>query len=293
MMEDLLRASTTIVLPAYNEESSLREFLPVLLNWAEINKCKLIIVNDGSSDGTSDFLTSFKGSRFLNIVDHKLNKGYGGALKTGILASQTEYTITIDADGQHKLDDVTRMIEYIQLHDADMVVGRRPFDKNYYRAMGKKAIRFFAKLLMKIPIEDLNSGMKIYRTTLVQKYLRFCPDTMAFSDVITLLFIYNRNLVCEVPIEINQRRHGKSTINYKTALTTIYEILNIVLMFNPIKIFLPSGLFFIVAGFLWGLPIALASKGISVGASLSISIGILIIFFGLLAEQISQIRKQL
>jgi len=99
--------------------------------------------------------------------------------------------------------------------------------------------------------------------------------------------------VLETPIELNKRKHGKSTISYRTALNTFYEILNIILFFNPIRIFLPSGLFFILIGIAWGIPIALANKGVSVGASLSISVGILIIFFGLLAEQISQIRKQL
>jgi hypothetical protein len=64
-------------------------------------------------------------------------------------------------------------------------------------------------------------------------------------------------------------------------------------MFNPIRVFLPAGLVFILSGIAWGIPIALEGKGISVGASLTISIGIIIIFFGLLAEQISQIRKQL
>ena len=284
---------TTIVIPAFNEEQSLRDYLPQLLKNVQNSGCKLIIVNDGSYDNTKNILDQHCRNEILTIITHKLNKGYGGALKSGILAADTKYIITIDADGQHKIKDVFRMIEFIKKSNADMVVGKRAFDKNIYRTVGKKAIRFFARRLMKIPVEDINSGMKIYRTELVQKFVKFCPDSMAFSDIITLLFIYNRHLVLEIPIELNERKHGKSTISYKTAITTVYEILNIVLMFNPIKIFLPSGLLFIFAGIAWGIPIALANRGVSVGASLSIGIGIIIIFFGLLAEQISQIRKQL
>lgn len=283
----------TIVMPSFNEEVSLTEIIQDLLNKCELNNWDLIIVNDGSTDQTYSILKKFEHSNRVKVISHKINKGYGGALKSGILGAETEFVITMDADGQHRVGDVSGLLDFIKTHNADMVVGKREYDGNHYRTIGKKAIRFFARMLMNVPVEDLNSGMKIYRTELVKKYLKHCPDGMAFSDIITLLFIYNRHLVLETPIELKNRKHGKSTINYRTAINTVYEILNIVLMFNPIKIFLPTGLVFIIAGIAWGIPIALADKGISVGASLSISVGILIIFFGLLAEQISQIRKNI
>jgi len=283
----------TLVIPAFNEEKSLPEVLTIFMNACKDNNWKAIIVNDGSTDNTKSILSEYGSYGFFSIINHKVNRGYGSALKSGIMAAETEFVITIDADGQHRVGDVSRLIDFIKTNNADMVVGKREYDRNHYRTIGKKAIRFFARMLMNVPVEDLNSGMKIYRTELVKKYLKHCPDGMAFSDIITLLFIYNRHLVLETPIELNKRKHGKSTISYRTALNTFYEILNIILFFNPIRIFLPSGLFFILIGIAWGIPIALANKGVSVGASLSISVGILIIFFGLLAEQISQIRKQL
>ena len=284
---------TTVVIPAFNEVISLKEFLPELVDSCVKNCWKVIIVNDGSSDQTKSVLDHYANHDLVEIINHKVNKGYGGALKSGIMAAETDYIITIDADGQHNIEDIRKMKNYIQATDADMVVGKRDFDGNMFRTIGKKVIRFFANLLMKIPVKDLNSGMKIYRTELVQKYIKHCPNGMAFSDIITLLFIYNNHLVLEIPIKLNERKHGRSTISFKTAFSTIYEILNIVLMFNPIRVFLPAGLVFILSGIAWGIPIALEGKGISVGASLTISIGIIIIFFGLLAEQISQIRKQL
>jgi glycosyltransferase involved in cell wall biosynthesis len=283
----------TLVVPAFNEEQSLREFLPLLLSECLINKWNLIIVDDGSQDGTLEILKQYNKANNFIIIHHKLNKGYGGALKSGILASITEYVITIDADNQHNLEDVHKMLDLIKEKEADMVVGRRNDTYNIYRTIGKKLIRFIARQLMPITIEDINSGMKIYKTELAKQYLKHCPNGMPFSDIITLLFINNRHLVLEIPIQLNKRKFGISSVNTKTAFTTLYEILNIVLMFNPIKIFLPAGLLFITAGIIWEIPIAIAKKGISVGASLSISIGIIIIFFGLLAEQISQIRKQL
>jgi glycosyltransferase involved in cell wall biosynthesis len=286
-------SNLTLVVPAYNEEKSLAEFLPLLIDECVKNRWDLIVVDDGSSDGTLDILRQYNTGELFTIIHHKVNKGYGGALKSGILAAITEFVITIDADNQHNLEDVHKMFSLIEQKDADMVVGKRQNSKNIYRKMGKRLIRFVAKQLMTIPIEDINSGMKIYRSYLVKQYIKNCPNGMPFSDIITLLFIYNRHLVIETPIQINERKFGVSTVNIKTAITTLYEILNIVLMFNPIKIFMPAGLIFIAGGVIWEIPFAMAKKGISVGASLSISIGIIIMFFGLLAEQISQIRKQL
>ena len=68
------------------------------------------------------------------------------------------------------------------------------------------------------------------------KYIHLAPDTMSFSDIITLIFINNRYMVLEYPISINPRIHGKSTISVETAFQTIMEIINIVILFNPMKL---------------------------------------------------------
>lgn len=287
-MEEIL---LTIVIPAYNEEEALSFFMPELVKASKEKNWKVIVVNDGSKDKTLDVLDSHTDNDLIRVINHKLNRGYGGALKTGIKNANTKYVITIDADGQHRIEDISRMLEFMIRKDADMVVGRRQNDATNFRAVGKSMIRFFARLMMPLPVFDLNSGMKIYQTALVQKVLHLCPDTMAFSDIITLVMINNRHLVLENPITVNQRTTGESTINIKTAINTVYEILNIVLLFNPMKFFLPVGLILIFIGILWEIPVAIFNKTISVGASLSISVGLIVIVFGLLAEQIAQIRK--
>ena len=135
--------------------------------------------------------------------------------------------------------------------------------------------------------------MKILNTKLAQKYLSLCPDSMAFSEVITLVFISDRHLVVEHPIRIRDRIAGSSTITTATAFETMMEILNIVVLFNPIRIFLPISLLSLLLGVLWGLPIVLRNGGISVGAMLAIVTGIIFFFLGLLAEQISMIRRDI
>ncbi len=231
---------------------------------------------------------------FFTPLHHKVNRGYGGAIKTGIIAAQTPFVITIDADGQHRLEDVTALYAALTENDADMVVGARQNpQENLYRKTGKMLIRFIANRLMPIHIHDLNSGMKIYHTSLVRQYMEFCPDNMALSDIISLIFIYQRHLVLEHPITVIPRTTGKSTISIKTAFETILEILHIVIMFNPMRIFLPPAFFFFTFSALWGMPILLRGEGVSVGTELLFVTGLICFFLGLIAEQLALIRKSL
>ncbi len=284
----------TIVIPIYNEEESLQIFLPEVISHCDKNGYSLILVNDGSKDKTKDILEQYaRNNPFIKVIAHKVNKGYGGAIKSGIKNCTTDYVITIDADGQHYLEDVDNLFGEIERTDADMIVGSRKGEvsASLLRGIGKNIIRFIAKFLMDVPIYDINSGMKLYNASLAKKYLRLTPDSMSYSDIITLTFINNRHLVIEVPIKIKQRLKGKSTIGIRTAFETVMEIINIIILFNPLKIFLPIALFFLLFGFSWGVYFFIHGKGISIGASTLILSGIIIFLLGLIAEQLSALRK--
>ena len=283
----------SIVIPAYNEEASLKALLPELIGFVQFNGLQLIIVDDGSNDGTLDVLKAQEGSESFKYISHKVNRGYGGAIKTGVRSATTKYVITIDADGQHDLNDVLSLNQQIKETDADMIVGSRMAhkDASVYRGVGKWLIRSFAKLLLPIHIDDINSGMKIYNTEMAKRYIRLCPDHMAYSDIIAMVFISKRHLVLETPINIKPRTAGESTISTLTAIDTVKEILNIVILFNPMRVFFPIAILSVVAALAWGIPIALRGRGVSTGAMLGLTTGLLFFFLGLIAEQLSQIRK--
>ncbi|WP_103071106.1 glycosyltransferase family 2 protein [Aquimarina sediminis] len=285
----------TIVIPAFNEEASLSLFFPEVILHCENKGYSLIVVNDGSSDNTLEVLNEFENKSPFNftIVSHKVNRGYGGAIKSGIDVCKTEYVITIDADGQHYLEDIDKLLDRIIETDADLVVGSRKGQSSasVFRGVGKRIIRLVAKMLMKLSIYDINSGMKIYNTELVKKYLKLTPDTMSFSDIITLTFVSNRHLVIEEPIRIKERLKGKSTIGVRTAFETVMEIVNIIILFNPAKIFLPISAFFLIFGVAWGANFFFQGKGISIGGSTLILTGLIIFLLGLIAEQLSAVRK--
>ena len=114
---------------------------------------------------------------------------------------------------------------------------------------------------------------------------------MAYSDIITLIFINRRHFVEEVDIKIGQRLTGKSTVKTKTAIETMMEILNILVLFNPMRVFIPLSAVGIILGIIWGMPIVLRGGGVSVGAMLSIVAGLVFFALGLIAEQLSMLRK--
>ncbi len=289
-----MKNTLSVIIPAYNEENSLQTFLPEVIDFCRSNSFDLIIVNDGSKDKTKEILNGFLNTAdFFKVIHHKVNRGYGGAIKSGIILAETKYVIVIDADGQHYLEDVKKLYDEIIEKDAEMIVGSRKGLKSQslYRRMGKSIIRGIARWLMPLHIYDINSGMKIFNTALAVKYISMCPDSMAFSDIIALTFISQRHLVLETPIKIKPRTTGNSNVSFKTAIETIIEIMNIVVLFNPMKIFLPISIASIVLGIAWGTPIALRGLGVSSGALLAILTGIIFFLLGLIAEQLSMIRK--
>jgi glycosyltransferase involved in cell wall biosynthesis len=290
-----MQGMLTMIVPVYNEVEILPEVAPGMISYCRQRDWHLIFVNDGSGDGSDRYLDTLVDAHSVQVIHHKVNRGYGGALKTGILHVETPYCITLDADGQHALTDVEKVFAFALQKDADMVVGNRGSrrDTSFYRSIGKRLIRLFTRLLMPLPIQDLNSGFKLYRTSLAKRYLRVCPNSMSFSDVITLVFINQGNLILEHPITVSPRKAGKSTINTYTAFETVLEILNIILLFNPLRVFLPVSLLFIVFGLAWGTYVQLTvGRGVSVAAMLAVVTGLIFFVLGLLANQISSIRLE-
>jgi len=285
-------AELTIVVPVYNEADALPGFLAELLPFAAALPAEVILVDDGSTDGTRDILAGVAGEH-VTVLRHKLNRGYGGALKSGVAASRTRYTITVDADGQHRPEDVRRLYAAIRSADADMVIGSRrgQQDASALRALGKALIRALAKALMRIPVHDLNSGMKIVDTALAQQVLHLCPDTMAYSDTIALLFINRRGLVLEEPIQVRARQGRPSTIGLRDAIGTVRAIINMVMLFHPLNVFLPAAAALAVFGLAWTLRCYLINHVVSQGAAVLLLSALFTLLLGLLAEQLADLRR--
>lgn len=282
----------TILIPVYNEAATLRQVVPEICQFGKAHGIALIWINDGSTDESADIIQEL--AEHGTVETHKIRRGYGGALKSGIRAAKTRYVISIDADGQHHLPDVITLLKVREEQDADMVTGRRAAcDDSPYRRVGKAALHFISEWLIPLHVQDINTGMKLYRRDLAMQYIDLLPNSMAYSDTVLFAFIYQRRKVVEHPITIKKRMGGQSTITTRTAFQTLYEILSIVMLFNPIRIFLPLALFSFLLGVLWGIPFLVRGRGVPVASGVLIISSVVCFLIGLVAQQVSGVRQQL
>jgi glycosyltransferase involved in cell wall biosynthesis len=276
--------SLTIVIPAFNEAASLPAVLAALR--AHVPSVPVIVVDDGSTDDTAAVAEGLGAT----VLRHAYNLGYGAALKTGIRHSATPFVATMDADGQHSVGSLESLWQ--ARLDADMVVGARSgLHSPSWRMPGKWFLGVMARYLSRHTIPDLNSGLRLYRREVLVRYLHLCPSGFSLTTTMTLAMISRGWRVVYVPISVN-RRTGRSTVTVVTGLETIVLILRIVSLFNPLRVFVPVAVTAAAAGALWGLPIALAGRGVSVGSMLAIVTAVILFALGLLCDQISQLRLE-
>lgn len=274
----------TIVIPCYNEGENIPNVMPAIQQHCLENNYCCIVVNDGSADNSASELNKFKSDQ-IEVCHHSKNRGYGAAIKTGIRRANTRFVVTIDSDGQHSLDDINMMLEKMIAEDADICVGNRNSKgSTALRNFAKSIIVRFSKIFIKIKVNDLNSGMKMYKADVVKYLVKFAPNGMPFSDVIVLLFHQFNFKIIEEPITIKDRELGTSTINYKTAIQTVYEILYIIIHFMPFKFFGTIGTISLLFGIIWGAPFVIDGMGVTAGTALCVLSGLIFIGFGILLE---------
>jgi glycosyltransferase involved in cell wall biosynthesis len=277
----------TIVIPAFNERGPIEQVLKHVQTICSDVVQEIVVVDDGSSDETA-CVAQAAGAR---VIRHKQNMGYGAALKTGIRNAQTDFVLTMDSDGQHRAEDVLRLWELVDAND--MVVGQRTdlIHSPLWRMPGKWLLGLVANHLTRRHIPDLNSGLRVIRREAALRYLHLCPPGFSFSTTITMALLSRGYNVTYVPIQV-ERRVGQSTVSITTGLDTFILILRIAALFNPLRIFVPLSVLTGTAGILWGIPYALAGRGVSMGSMLAIVTATLLFGLGLLCDQISQLRLE-
>ncbi len=282
--------TVAIVIPAHNEEGAIGGVLAALQAELPANVIEVLVVDDGSSDRTAQVAES-AGAR---VIRHTSNRGYGAALKTGIRAARASFVLTMDADGQHRIEDVARLCELALVPSApDCVIGKRTqlFHSPLWRMPGKWMLTHLAQLLTQKKIPDLNSGLRLMRRTTALRYIQLCPQGFSFSTTITMAFLSRGCGVEFVPIEVN-RRIGTSSVNVRTGFQTLLLVLRLATLFNPLRLFLPLAGLLIFAGIGWTIPYLLDGRGVTTLSMTLITTGVLMFALGLVTDQVAQMRLE-
>lgn len=202
-----------VIVPAYNEVESL----PLVVQEIEAAGYDYIVIDDGSSDGTSDLP--------LRMISLKKNYGVGYALQVGYrYALRNGYThaIQIDGDGQHDVKYVKKMLSA----KADVVIGCRDFNVypvGFFRYMG---IRFIRDRIFKKTqqfILDPTSGMRLINRRVMKEFVKNYPR-LASEPVSTYRVLCKQMKVREVSVEMRERMYGDSFVNIKSAVKYMLEI---------------------------------------------------------------------
>lgn len=275
----------SIVIPARNEAPALRSLLPALR--ARFPGAEIVVVSDASTDET-DAISVSAGAR---LVRQPYCQGNGAAIKAGARAASGETLLFMDGDGQHKPEDMPRLLEMLE-QGFDMAVGARSArsQANLHRAAANGFYNRFASWMVGQKIADLTSGLRAVRADKFRRFLYLLPNGFSYPTTITMAFFRAGFPVAYVPIEA-QKREGKSHVRLvRDGIRFLMIIFKIGTLYSPLKIFLPTSLMFFLTGCgYYAYTFATAHRFTNMSALLLVT-SVLIFLMGLISEQITALN---
>ena len=275
----------SIIIPAYNECEVIGSVLDQIL--ALDLDAEVIVVNDGSTDATSDVAGTRRGVR---VIEHPYNIGNGAAIKTGIRAARGDVILMMDGDGQHKPADIPRLLSYMKRYD--MVVGARTSesDAQAHRTLANQVYNAFASYIVAHRVEDLTSGFRAVRGPIARSFWYLLPNGFSYPTTLTLALFRGGFSVRYEPI-IAPARTGRSKIRVvQDGPGFLLTMMRIATVFSPMKIFLPVTLALLLPGALYMIFSLLVLHRFSSTSGILILAGVFLFMLGLIAEQIALLR---
>ena len=282
----------TVVLPVFNERGHIRTEIERIRSALDASPYtyEIVVVDDGSSDGSAEELREIEGIR---LVVFPQNRGSGAARRAGTHAAQGRVVVWTDADMTYPNDEIPRLVK--ELDGYDQVVGARTSEQGTQKALrvpAKWIIRKLASYLVEKPIPDLNSGMRAFRADVARQYLHLLPQGFSHVTTITMAFLANGYSVKYVPIEYSTRA-GKSKFHWwRDTKNYLVQVVRMVLSYKPLRVFLPFSTTLLALGLAklgfdwWNRDFRLAANTL-----LILFAGLLFLGIGLLADLIVRVAK--
>jgi len=236
----------TIGIPAYNEEKNIASIIVKLKKIAQ----KIIVCDDGSTDLTGEIAQKLGAT----VIRHPKNLGYGSGIRSIFQKAKeidSDILVTFDADGQHQVEDIKKVIEPILKNNADLVIGSRFLDNKTidvpeYRKIGIKLITKVTNSTLEEKITDSQSGFRAYNKDIITK-LEPGDVGMGISTEILIKASSHGFKIAEVPINIlydgNTSTHNPVSHGTSVLLSTIKYIS----IEHPLKFYgIPSLIFFVI-----------------------------------------------
>jgi glycosyltransferase involved in cell wall biosynthesis len=287
----------SIVLPVFEEENTIESVIVEIVETLSDNpfSYEIVAVEDGSKDHSLSILRQLQ-QRYparLRIAHHTYNKGNGAALRTGIRIARGDIVVCMDADGQHTAKSIPEMIALIP--EYDMVVGYRTenYQGSWHRNLGNRFYNLFASWLTSFKILDLTSGFRAMRREAVLHFLPLYPSGFSSPLTVTLAFLKAGYTLTYIPVHVHPRAGGKSKVNlFKDGSAFFMLLLRIIMLYDPLRIFVPiSGALILLGILAWILGILNAGRLLFPNSTIFLfSAALLTVLLGLISNQLVNTR---
>ncbi len=287
----------SVVLPVYEESETVESLVARLIDVLEggDRTFEVVAVDDGSGRATERVLRRMasKHREFMTVVRHLENRGNGAALRSGIQVARGAIVVTMDADGQHDSRNIPRLLEEIPPYD--LVIGARTegYQGPWFRNLANRFYNKFASWLSQRRIEDLTSGLRAMRREVVLHFLPLFPEGFSAPTTTTLSFLKAGYNVKFVPVQVGQRTAGQSKIRlWQDGMRFFALILRMIMLYDPMRIFLPTALFLVGLGTLaWIAGVYNAGRLVFPNSTIFLySASVTTWLLGLVADQIASSR---
>ena len=277
----------SIVIPAFNEADNLAELLGKI-HALKLPRAEVIVVDDGSADRSAEIASSAGAT----VIRHPYNIGNGAAVKSGMRAAQGKTILLMDADGQHKPEDIPKLLA--EATNYHMVVGARAKGSKLrlHRYAANTVYNLLASYVTGFRVQDLTSGFRLLSRRDAMRFIDLLPNTFSYPTTLTLAFLRSGLTVKYVPIQTLYRA-GQSKISLITdGIRFLLIITKIATLFSPFRVFLPVSAFFFFTGAGYYLYTYITEHRFTNMAVFLLTTAVIIFMMGLVSEQIALLRME-
>ena len=277
----------SIIIPVFNEAETLASLVEKI-RALRLPRSEIIIVDDGSTDGSADIALNAGAS----VIRHPYNIGNGAAVKSGIRGARGKFILLMDGDGQHKPEDIPKLLA--EASNYHMVVGARGKGSKlrFHRYAANLVYNLLATYVTRFKVQDLTSGFRVLSRRDAQRFIDLLPNTFSYPTTLTLAFLRSGYSVKYIPIQ-SLYRAGQSKISLVTdGIRFLLIITKIATLFSPFRVFLPVSIFFFLAGLANYIHTYVTQGRFTNMSVLMFTTAVTIFMLGLVSEQIALLRME-
>lgn len=274
----------SVVLPSRNEAASLDQILTSLSK--QFPTYETILVNDGSTDDTVEVCKRHS----VVCISHPYPKGNGAAIKTGARAAKGDVIVFMDADSQHDVADIERLLSKME-EGFDMIVGARDASSqaNIGRWIANSLYNRLASWVVGHPVQDLTSGFRAVNAEKFREFLYLLPNGFSYPTTCTMAFFRSGYSVAYVPIKAGKRKGVSHIRPVRDGLRFLLIMTRICTLYSPLRIFLPCSFIFLATGLCNYIYTYITDQRFTNMSALLISTSVLVFLIGLVSEQITSL----